>query len=66
MEAAKRAGVRHLHYTAIQQIEGGKFEIPQVTRWDRKTEALLKASGLEVTSRLHMAPKGGHLSVHCC
>jgi NAD(P)H dehydrogenase (quinone) len=41
MEAAKRAGVRHLHYTAIQQSEGGKFEIPQVTRWDRKTEVTI-------------------------
>ncbi len=29
IEAAKRAGVRHLHYTAIQQSEGGKFEIPR-------------------------------------
>jgi NAD(P)H dehydrogenase (quinone) len=49
IEAAKRAGVSHVLYTAIQRAEGGDFEIPQVTEWDRKTEALLKASGLAWT-----------------
>jgi NAD(P)H dehydrogenase (quinone) len=49
IEAAKRAGVRQVIYTAIQRAEGVAFEIPQVTVWDKKTEALLKASGLETT-----------------
>jgi NAD(P)H dehydrogenase (quinone) len=49
IEAAKRTGVRHVIYTAIQRVEGNDFEIPQVAEWDRKTEALLKASGLEWT-----------------
>jgi NAD(P)H dehydrogenase (quinone) len=46
---AKRAGVRHVIYTAIQRVEGGNFELPQVAEWDRKTEALLKSSGLDWT-----------------
>ncbi len=49
IKAARWAGVRHVIYTAIQRVEGSGFEIPQVAEWDRKTEALLKASGLEWT-----------------
>ena len=49
IEAAKQSGVRHIIYTAIHRVEGGAFEIPQVAEWDRKTEALLKASGLKWT-----------------
>jgi NAD(P)H dehydrogenase (quinone) len=49
IEAAKRSGVRHVIYTAIQRTKDSDFEIPQVTEWDRKTEALLKASGLAWT-----------------
>jgi NAD(P)H dehydrogenase (quinone) len=49
IEAAKRCGVRHLIYAATQRVEGVDFEIPQVTEWDKKTEGLLKKSGLEVT-----------------
>jgi NAD(P)H dehydrogenase (quinone) len=47
--AAKRSGVRHLIYAATQRVEGVEFEIPQVTEWDKKTEALLQNSGLEFT-----------------
>jgi NAD(P)H dehydrogenase (quinone) len=47
--AAKRSGVRHLIYAATQRVEGVEFEIPQVTEWDKKTEALLQKSGLEFT-----------------
>jgi NAD(P)H dehydrogenase (quinone) len=43
--AAKQAGVRHVIYTVIQRVEGGDLDIPQVAEWDRKTEALFKASG---------------------
>jgi len=49
IEAAKLAGVRHLHYISLQQAEGSKVEIPQVSQWERETEALLQASGLDVT-----------------
>jgi NAD(P)H dehydrogenase (quinone) len=49
IEAAKRTGVRHVIYTAIRRVEGNDFRIPQADEWDRKTEALLKASGLEWT-----------------
>ncbi|MFC6139282.1 SDR family oxidoreductase [Paraburkholderia silvatlantica] len=49
VEAAKRAGVRHLHYVSLQQAEGSAVDIPPVTQWERETEALLHASGLDVT-----------------
>ncbi len=49
IEAVKRTGVLHVIYAATQRVEGVDFEIPQVTEWGRKTEALLKASGLEWT-----------------
>jgi NAD(P)H dehydrogenase (quinone) len=49
IEAAKRAGVRHLHYISLQRVAGSTVEIPQVTQWERETEALLQASGLAVT-----------------
>jgi NAD(P)H dehydrogenase (quinone) len=49
IEAAKRSGVRHIIYTAIQQGTDSKFEIPQVAEWDKRTEALLNASGLGTT-----------------
>jgi NAD(P)H dehydrogenase (quinone) len=49
IEAAKRSGVRHVTYTAIQRAKDSGFEIPQVTEWDRQTEVLLKASGLAWT-----------------
>ncbi len=49
IEAAKRTGVRHVIYTAIRRVEGNNFEIPQAAEWDRKTEALLKSSGLKWT-----------------
>jgi NAD(P)H dehydrogenase (quinone) len=49
IEAAKRVGVRHLHYVSLQRAEGSTVEIPQVTQWEKETEALLLASGLSVT-----------------
>ncbi|PXW27495.1 SDR family oxidoreductase [Paraburkholderia caballeronis] len=49
VEAAKRVGVRHLHYVSLQKAEGSTFEIPAVTQWERETEALLQTSGLDVT-----------------
>jgi NAD(P)H dehydrogenase (quinone) len=49
IEAAKRSGVRHVTYTAIQRAKDSGFEIPQITEWDRQTEVLLKASGLAWT-----------------
>ncbi|MEU3186808.1 SDR family oxidoreductase [Streptomyces sp. NPDC006923] len=49
IHAAKTAGVRHVHYTAIQRRAGSTFEIPQVTEWDAYTEKELAASGLDVT-----------------
>jgi NAD(P)H dehydrogenase (quinone) len=49
IEAAKRVGVRHLHYISLQHAEGSTVEIPQVTQWEKETEALLHASGLPVT-----------------
>jgi len=47
--AAKCVGVRHLHYISLQHVEGSTVEIPQVTQWQNETEALLHASGLDVT-----------------
>jgi NAD(P)H dehydrogenase (quinone) len=49
VQAAKAAGVGHLHYTAIQRRPGSRFVIPQVTEWDEYTEKELQASGLDVT-----------------
>ncbi|MFE4174074.1 SDR family oxidoreductase [Streptomyces sp. NPDC056909] len=49
IHAAKAAGVRHLHYTAIQRRAGSTFVIPQATEWDEYTENELAASGLDVT-----------------
>ena len=49
INAAKRSGVRHIIYSAIQQGKDITFEIPQVAEWDRKTEALLNSSGLRTT-----------------
>ncbi|WP_322010699.1 SDR family oxidoreductase [Paraburkholderia sp. J12] len=49
VDAAKRAGVRHLHYVSLQQAKGSNVEIPPVTQWERDTEALLQASDLDVT-----------------
>ena len=49
IHAARAAGVRHIHYTAIQHRSGSDFEIPQVTEWDTYTEKELTASGLDLT-----------------
>jgi NAD(P)H dehydrogenase (quinone) len=49
IEAAKQAGVRHLHYISLQRPEGSTVEIPGVTQWEQETEALLEASGIDVT-----------------
>ncbi|WP_446041133.1 NAD(P)H-binding protein [Streptomyces sp. SID1121] len=49
IRAAKEAGVRHIHYTAIQRRPGSAFVLPQVTEWDEYTENELTASGLDVT-----------------
>ncbi|MEV0035541.1 SDR family oxidoreductase [Streptomyces sp. NPDC050804] len=49
IHAAKAAGVRHVHYTAIQRRAGSTFVIPQATEWDEYTENELAASGLDVT-----------------
>ncbi|MFE4829214.1 SDR family oxidoreductase [Streptomyces sp. NPDC056672] len=49
IHAAKAAGVRHVHYTAIQRRAGSTFVIPQATEWDAYTENELAASGLDVT-----------------
>lgn len=49
IRAARAAGVRHVHYTAIQRRAESTFEIPQVTQWDEYTEKDLATSGLDVT-----------------
>ncbi|QXE35016.1 SDR family oxidoreductase [Streptomyces sp. GMY02] len=49
IRAAKGAGVRHIHYTAVQRRAGSAFVIPQATEWDEYTEKELAASGLDVT-----------------
>ncbi|WP_405984085.1 NAD(P)H-binding protein [Streptomyces sp. NBC_00872] len=49
IHAAEAAGVRHLHYTAIQRRAGSTFVIPQATEWDEYTENELAASRLDVT-----------------
>jgi NAD(P)H dehydrogenase (quinone) len=49
VDAAKAAGVKHVHYTAIQRPEGSEFILDQVTEWDRVTEAALAASGMAFT-----------------
>ncbi|MGW6740102.1 NmrA family NAD(P)-binding protein [Streptomyces sp. NPDC055025] len=49
IHAAKAAGVRHVHYTAIQRRAGSTFVIPQATEWDAYTENELAASGLDIT-----------------
>jgi NAD(P)H dehydrogenase (quinone) len=47
IDAAKKAGVKHLFYTSIQR--SSNFVMPQVTESDLATEAYLKASGLAYT-----------------
>jgi NAD(P)H dehydrogenase (quinone) len=47
--AARAAGVRHIHYTAIQRRRGSSFTIAQVTDWDADAEKELAASGLAAT-----------------
>ncbi|MBM9509475.1 SDR family oxidoreductase [Actinacidiphila acididurans] len=49
IHAAKAAGARHLHYTAVQRRAGSDVVIPQATQWDEYTERELAASGLDVT-----------------
>ncbi|MGW6741398.1 SDR family oxidoreductase [Streptomyces sp. NPDC055025] len=49
IRAAREAGVRHIHYTAVQRRAGSTFVLPQVTEWDAYTENELSASGLDVT-----------------
>ncbi|MFB7271774.1 SDR family oxidoreductase [Streptomyces sp. NPDC056244] len=49
IHTAERAGVRHIHYTAVQRRAGSAFVIPQATEWDEYTEKELAASGLDVT-----------------
>jgi NAD(P)H dehydrogenase (quinone) len=49
ISAARTAGVRHLHYTAIQRHPGSAAVIPQVTDWDEDAEKALAGSGLDVT-----------------
>ena len=47
IDAAKKAGVKHLFYTSIQR--SSEFVMPEVTESDLATEAYLKASGLAYT-----------------
>jgi NAD(P)H dehydrogenase (quinone) len=49
VDAATKAGIQHVYYTAIQRPERSSFAISQVTEWDRATEAALAASGMDVT-----------------
>jgi NAD(P)H dehydrogenase (quinone) len=49
VEAANTAGVRHVHYTAIQHPERSAFAISQVSEMDRLTESALAESGMDVT-----------------
>ena len=49
IHAARAAGVRHLHYTAIQRRPGSSFTIAQVTDWDADAEKELAGSGLAAT-----------------
>jgi NAD(P)H dehydrogenase (quinone) len=43
VDAARAAGVRHIHYTAIQRRPGSSFTIAQVTDWDADAEKELAA-----------------------
>jgi NAD(P)H dehydrogenase (quinone) len=47
--AATEAGVRHVHYTAIQRPELSDFTIPQISELDRETEKALADSSAVVT-----------------
>lgn len=49
VEAARKAGVRHVHYTAIQRGRRSDFVISQVTVLDTETEAALRRAGFAVT-----------------
>jgi NAD(P)H dehydrogenase (quinone) len=49
VDAAKKAGIDHVHYTSLQRKSGSDFAISQVSELNEKTEAALVASGLKTT-----------------
>lgn len=53
IDAARKAGVRHVIYTSIQRLSDDFFPIEGVTAGDLETEALLKSSGLDYTIVRH-------------
>jgi NAD(P)H dehydrogenase (quinone) len=53
IDAARRAGVRHVVYTSIQRLDSDLCQIEGLTDSDVATEALLKLSGLDYTIVRH-------------
>ncbi|MFL1526502.1 SDR family oxidoreductase [Pseudomonas sp. O230] len=53
IDAARRAGVRHVIYTSIQRLDQDQSPIQGLTDSDIATEALLKRSGLDYTIVWH-------------
>lgn len=49
IDAAKSAGVGHIHYTGMQKPENSAFVMSQVTEWEAETEARLRDSGIPAT-----------------
>ncbi len=49
IDAARQSEVSHLHYISLQRAELSSVDIPPVTHWEKETEALLQASGLDFT-----------------
>jgi NAD(P)H dehydrogenase (quinone) len=49
IDAAKAAGVGHIHYTSVQRKQGSGVVISHVTEWEDFTVDALERSGLPVT-----------------